>query len=298
MAHDDHHHHHHSDTENIKVAFFLNLAFTIIEIVGGIMTNSVAILSDALHDLGDSLSLGLAWYFQKVSKKGPDKAYSYGYKRFSLLGALINSVILIVGSLFILREAVPRIWNPEPADAGGMIGLAILGVIVNGAAVLKLKDGTSLNEKVVSVHLMEDVLGWVAVLIGAIVMYFFDLPIIDPILSVLIACFIFYNVFKSLQHTSKIILQGIPNNIDEQKIRVYLQGIPEIESLHNLHIWSMDGEYNILTVHIVLKENKSVNELVALKKEIRHELLHQNIHQVTIEFEVMGEECGKGDCVC
>ena len=191
MGHDHHHgHHHQHDTKNISTAFFLNLAFTIIEIIGGLMTNSVAIMSDALHDLGDSLSLGLAWYFQKVAKKGRDKTFSYGYKRFSVLGAMINAIVLVVGSVFILQETIPRLWQPETPNVQGMFWLAILGIVVNGAAVLKLQKGTSLNEKVISLHLLEDVLGWAAVLVGSVLMYFFDLPIIDPLLSIGIAIFI------------------------------------------------------------------------------------------------------------
>ena len=141
MGH-NHNHSHGNSTGNIAVAFFLNLAFTIIEFIGGFYTNSLAIMSDALHDLGDSLSLGLSWYFQKKSTKKATKKYSYGYKRFSLLGAIINSIVLVIGSVFIIKEAIPRVINPESADAKGMMWLAVLGIIVNGAAVLKLKKGT------------------------------------------------------------------------------------------------------------------------------------------------------------
>lgn len=195
--HHGHHHHHHHSTGNIKVAFFLNLGFAIIEIIGGLFTNSLAILSDALHDLGDSLSLGLAWYFQKYSEKERDQKYTYGYQRFSLLGAYINTIILIIGSIFIIQKSVTRILHPEEVEALGMILLAILGILVNAAAVLKLQKGTSLNEKVVTLHLMEDILGWVVVLLGSILMYFIYLPIIDPILSLGISIYILYNAFKN-----------------------------------------------------------------------------------------------------
>ena len=195
MGHNHHHHSHGSSTENIAVAFFLNLAFTIIEFIGGFYTNSLAIMSDALHDLGDSLSLGLSWYFQKKSTKRANKKYSYGYKRFSLLGAVINSIVLVIGSVFIIKEAIPRIINPENADAKGMMWLAVLGIIVNGAAVLKLKKGTSINERVVSLHLLEDVLGWVVVLLASIVMQFWDVPVLDPVLSIAIAGFVLFNVY-------------------------------------------------------------------------------------------------------
>ncbi len=184
MGHD--HIHHRGGSKNIRTAFFLNVTFTIIEIIGGIMTNSMAILSDAVHDLGDSLSLGMAWYFQGLSSKGRDKSFSYGYGRFSLLGALINVCVLLIGSILILWKTIPRLLAPEAVDTTGMMILAVIGVIFNGLAVYRMRGGKSLNERVVALHLMEDVLGWVAVLIGSIIMHFFDLPIIDPILSLLI----------------------------------------------------------------------------------------------------------------
>ena len=292
----ENHHHHHGSKQNIKVAFFLNFFFTIIEIVGGLMTNSVAILSDALHDLGDTLSLALAWYFQKISIKGRDNTFSYGYKRFSLLGAIVNSIILVVGSIFILTEAIPRLIHPEPSDAKGMMLLAVLGVVFNGAAVIRLKSGTSLNERVVRLHLMEDVLGWIAVLIGAVLMYFFDLPFIDPLLSLLISGYILFNVVKNLRHTFQIILQGIPVNADIDTIKSYLSGIPQIENYHDFHIWSMDGEYNILTVHLVLSEDLTMDEINALKTTIKDNLAYKGVDHATIEFENNQEECALIDC--
>lgn len=260
------------------------------------MTNSVAILSDALHDLGDTLSLALAWYFQKISIKGRDNTFSYGYKRFSLLGAIVNSIILVVGSIFILTEAIPRLIHPEPSDAKGMMLLAVLGVVFNGAAVIRLKSGTSLNERVVRLHLMEDVLGWIAVLIGAVLMYFFDLPFIDPLLSLLISGYILFNVVKNLRHTFQIILQGIPVNADIDTIKSYLSGIPQIENYHDFHIWSMDGEYNILTVHLVLSEDLTMDEINALKTTIKDNLAYKGVDHATIEFENNQEECALIDC--
>ena len=296
-SHNHTHSHDHSDVKNIKVAFFLNLGFTIIEIIGGFLTNSVAILSDAVHDLGDSLSLGLAWYFQKVAKKGSDKSYSYGYKRFSLLGAIINSIVLIVGSIFILTEAIPRIIEPQESDAKGMFILAILGVIVNGAAVLRLQKGHSLNERVVSLHLLEDVLGWLAILIGSIFMYFFDLPILDPIMSVGIAIFILYNVYKNIGQSMKIILQGIPENVDTDKLSAKMLEYNEIESIHDLHVWSVDGEYNVLTIHIVLKQTLEMDLLADLKLKIRETLELEGIQHATIEFENANEPCDLEHCI-
>lgn len=289
-------HHHHHETKNLKAAFFLNLAFTIIEIIGGFFTNSVAILSDALHDLGDSLSLGLSWYFQNVSKKGRSKKFSYGYGRFSLLGAIINAVVLLTGSIIIITEAIPRILNPETPDTEGMIYLAILGVVVNGAAVLKLKRGVSINEKVVSLHLLEDVLGWIAVLIGAIIMHFYDAPIIDPLLSLGIATFILFNVFRNLKQSFRIILQGTPKGIPINKIIESIENIEGIKSIHDCHMWTLEGEQNIFSAHLVVDENHQIKDLISLKKEVRKLLHDAGVEHATLEFETEEEDCQLEDC--
>jgi len=291
-----HHHHDHSDIKNIKVAFFLNLGFTVLEIVGGFFTNSIAILSDAVHDLGDSLSLGLSWYFQKKAKQKSDTSYSYGYKRFSLLGAIINSIVLVVGSIFILSAAIPRIFHPQQTNVEGMFLLAIVGVLVNGAAVFRLRKGHSLNEKVVSLHLLEDVLGWVAILVGSIVMYFFDVPVLDPILSVAIACFVLFNVYKNLRQSLHIILQGIPEELNLNEIKEVILQLEAIESVHDLHVWTADGSYNVLTVHVVLAKEMGMEKLAELKDEIRNVLYNIEIEHVTIEFEMADEHCTFEKC--
>ncbi|MDO5666094.1 MAG: cation diffusion facilitator family transporter, partial [Bacteroidia bacterium] len=282
------HHHHNEDVKNIKVAFFLNLLFTIIEFVGGFLTNSVAILSDAVHDLGDSFSLGLSWYFQKVAKRPRTKNYTYGYKRFSLLGAIINSVVLIVGSVLILMNAIPRLFNPQQPDVKGMLLLAVLGVIVNGAAVLRLRKGHSLNEKVVSLHLLEDVLGWLAVLLGAGIMYFVDAPFIDPLLSIAISAFILFNVYRNIRQSMRIILQASPDKVNVDEIEKIMLTVENIEGIHDLHVWSVDGEYNVLTVHVMLSESLAIEPLHCLKTEIRKKLLSLDIQHSTIEFEFPG----------
>lgn len=297
MSHDHHHgHSHQHDVKNIKIAFFLNLSFTIIELIGGVFVNSVAILSDAVHDLGDSLSLGLSWYFQKLSKKGRSKTFSYGYKRFSLLGAIINSIVLVVGSVFIIIETLPRLINPVQPDAKGMLYLAILGVVVNGAAAFKLKKGESLNEKVVSLHLLEDVLGWVAVLIASIVMMYVDIPILDPILSLFIAAFILFNVYKSLKESFKIILQASPNDLDENSIKTILSEIEGVCSAHDMHSWTMDGNYHVMTIHLVVKDETPVNQYTSVKNEARKILKAQKFNHITIEVESENEACELIDC--
>lgn len=295
MGHDHshHHHHHHPDDspKNIVIAFWLNTAFALIEIAGGILTNSMAILADAVHDLGDSLALGLAYYFQKKSTKQKDETYTYGYQRFSLLGAFINSMILIVSSAFIIRESVTRLFSPEPPDAQGMVILAIIGLVVNGYALIRLRKGNSVNERVVALHFIEDVVGWLAVLIGSIVMIFVEVPILDPILSLLIAAYILFNVFKSLRHTFRILLQRRPDAVDEEAIRQNVLTIPGVKDLHDLRFWSMDGQYNVMTLHVVVEQDQSIQQRERIKHEVKHNLSHLRFRHTTVEIESEDEDC-------
>lgn len=287
----DHIHHHHHSTENIKVAFFLNLFFTIIEIIGGVFTNSIAIITDAVHDLGDTVTIGFSWYLERVSKKKRSVDFSYGYTRFSLLAAIININVLVIGSIWVLSESVGRLMSPEPCNVEGMIVLAILGVGFNGAAALKLKKGHSENERVVMLHLLEDVLGWVAILIGAIVMYFVDVPILDPILSISIACYILYGASKNLKRTLNIFLQGVPKDVDIEKITKMLTKETAVMGVHDVHVWSLDGDYNVLTAHVVVPEDTTMQQLADLKKIIHYKLQDYKIPHATLEFELQEESC-------
>ena len=212
------HSHGHDSQKNIGIAFVLNAVFVIIEIVGGLFTNSIAILSDAVHDLGDSLTLGLSWILEKRSQKAGNSRYTYGYKRLSLMGALMNAIVLLVGSGFIIANAIPRLFSPEPINAKGMVILAIIGIIINGAAVIRLKKGTKISERVVSLHLLEDVLGWAAVLVVSIILLFADIPVLDPILSLLITAFVLKNVVQNFGQIINIFLQAIPEGYDIPKI--------------------------------------------------------------------------------
>lgn len=283
MGH-NHSHNHDSDTKNLAVAFLLNLSFTIIEIIGGFFTNSVAILSDAVHDLGDTFSLGLAWYFQKISKRDRNSEFSYGYKRYSVLGALINGIILFAGCIFIFIETIPRLMNPEEVHPVGMMLMSILGIIINSLAVLRLKKGSSLNERVVYLHLLEDVLGWVAVFIGSVVILVWDIKIIDPILSIAIALYILFNIYKNLRSTLKVILQQTPDNVNFEKVQTFLQSKEQFDSAYDLHIWSLDGEYNVMSVNIKMNDSVPLPEAIKIKDELKKELEQFNVHHATIEF--------------
>jgi len=291
MAHDHHHAHGDHSTSKIRIAFFINLGFSVIELIGGLYTNSVAILSDALHDLGDSMSLGVSWYFQKVARKGRDKEFSYGYRRFSVLGAVINSLVLVVGSILILTEAIPRLFDPTTPDAQGMIYLAIGGILANGLAAYKLHGGHSLNERAVYLHLLEDVLGWVATLIAALIMLYQDWPIVDSLLAIFISLFILFNVYKNLKKALKIILQGTPEEINPKRIDELLRAIPKVISTHDCHIWSMDGQYHILSIHLVVEKYNELQELSEIKQKAKDLLKKEHIDHATIEFETEDEKC-------
>lgn len=290
MTH-NHSHKSNQSTQNLKLAFFLNLGFTLLEIVGGLYVNSVAILSDALHDMGDSLSLGIAWRLDKKSRKGANKKFSFGYQRFSVLGALVNSVVLIAGSIFILSEAAERIMHPEETKAGGMLILAIVGILVNGYAVLKVKRGKTLNERVVAWHLLEDVLGWIAVLIVSIALLFTDLYILDPILSILVTLYVLFNIIKRLRETFLIFLQGVPADVNLKEIEKQLLSIDKVDSLHHVHIWSLDGENHVFTAHVKLQDVNTFREVVDIKKCVKSTIQKYPFSHYTVEIELNEEGC-------
>jgi cobalt-zinc-cadmium efflux system protein len=285
------HSHPHDTVSKIRTAFLLNLFFTVIEIIGGLLTNSVAILSDAIHDLGDSLSLGLAWYLERYANKSQDRKYSYGYRRFSLLAALINTLILIIGSLFVLSKAVPRLLNPEMPDAKGMIFFACVGILVNGLAVYRLRGSQSLNTRVVMWHLLEDVMGWAAVLLVSITLLFFDLPRLDPLLSIIITGYVLVNVIRNLRKTLALFLQAVPDHIDVEAIEIRLQKIDNVCSTHHTHVWSLDGEHHVLTTHIVVEDNTDREQILCIKQEVKELSNELDLMHTTIEFEYGDEVC-------
>jgi cobalt-zinc-cadmium efflux system protein len=291
VAGHNHAHHHDASSERIGYAFFLNVTFTIIEFIGGYLTNSTAIMADAVHDLGDSLSIGSAWLLNRLGKKSADDEFTYGYRRLSLFGALLNGVVLLVGSIWVLSEALPRLANPVMPMAEGMLALAILGVSVNGYAAYKLSHGTTLNERVLNWHLLEDVLGWVAVLIVSIVLQFKQWPILDPVLSIGFTLFILFNVFRNLVATMKLFFQAVPDKELLDKIRQSLISIREVEEVHHLHLWSLDGENHVLTAHVVVAPSIDSEIHKHLRAQINQGLGEFNLNHTTVEIEFEDEEC-------
>lgn len=288
-----HSHHHDASEKRIATAFFLNVGFTIIEFIGGVLTNSTAIMADAVHDLGDSLSIGSAWLLNRLGRKSADKEFTYGYRRLSLFGALVNGLVLIAGSLWVLSEAIPRLADPLMPVTEGMIALAILGVTVNGFAAYRLSKGTTLNERILNWHLLEDVLGWVAVLVVAIVLQFFDWPILDPLLSVAFTLFILFNVLRNLWVTGKLFFQAAPDKGLHDKIERSLLGVDGVSEVHHQHLWSLDGEKHVLTAHIVLDQNEdfSTNQYFTIKQSISKALEQYTLAHTTVEIELKQESC-------
>lgn len=272
-------------TRRLRTALLLNTGFFLLELVGGLHTNSTAILSDALHDFGDTIALGFALYAQRLSLRPADGRYSYGYGRFSLLGALVTTMVLVIGSIVILREAVPHLWNPPPVKSAGVFWLAVLGVAVNGPAVLSLRQGQSLNERVAALHLFEDVLGWVAVLIGASIMWAFGLTWIDPLLAILIAGYVLTSALRNLWKALRVLMQAVPEGVDEAAVRQALLDSDEVAEVHDLHIWTLDGEYVVATVHLLMDRNLNLSEASAFRDEVRMRLKHLGIDHCTFELE-------------
>lgn len=277
--------------KNILIAFILNLSFAIFEFFGGIFTGSVAIVSDAIHDVGDATSIGISYFLEKKSKKKPDEKYTYGYLRFSVIGSVITTLILLVGSVVVVINAINKIMNPTEINYKGMIVFAVFGLVINFIAAVVTHGGGSLNQKAVNLHMLEDVLGWAVVLVGAVIMNFSDIKIIDPLMSIGVAVFIFINAFKNLKEVLDLFLEKTPHGISIEEIKAHIFEIDGIEDVHHIHIWSMDGNSNFATMHVVT--NCGAHEI---KEKVRAELYEHGISHVTLELEAVGEHCHENDC--
>ena len=277
--------------KNILIAFLLNLTFSAVEFMGGIITGSVAILSDSIHDLGDALSIGLSFFLEKKSKKEPDEKFTYGYMRYSVLGSVITTVILLFGSLAVIYNAVMRIISPSEINYDGMIIFAVIGAAVNFIAAYFTKEGDSLNQKAVNLHMLEDVLGWVVVLIGAIIMRFTDIGIIDPLMSIGTSLFILINATKILKEVLDIFLEKTPDGVDINELKEHLTEIDGVLDVHHIHIRSIDGYNNYITLHVVAKGDSH-----NIKHKIREELSEHGINHATIELESEHEHCHEKEC--
>ena len=287
MAH--HHIHLHSEAtgRNILSAFFINLTFTMISLLGGWFTNSMAIISDSIHDLGCTLSIALAWVFERIAGHDPTERFSFGYRRFTLLGAFVNAFILLSGSSIVLYESIERMASPEMVDAEGMLWFALLAILCKGLAVWRTWKGASVNQRMVSLHLLGDCLGWVAVLLASIVMLFVEIPLLDPILSVCISLYILFNVVRNLIVAFRIVLEGVPSEINYATLKAEVETLDGVDKVESLRVWSMDNEHHAAVVHL----NTSLAQLheIEIMKDIVREVLKKyGVEMSTIEVTPLG----------
>ncbi len=278
--------------KNILIAFFLNLSFSIIELVGGIFTGSVAIISDAVHDVGDAVSIGVSYLLERKSKKAPDENYTFGYVRYSVIGGFITVCILLVGSVAVIINAVEKMFNPTMINYDGMIIFAIFGAVVNLIAAKVTHDGESINQKAVNLHMLEDVLGWIVVLVGAVIMRFTDFKLIDPIMSVGVAAFIIFNAIKHLKDIVDLFLEKTPHGVSVAEIKEHIEGIDGVENVHHIHLWSVDGINACATMHVVTDCDPHT-----IKEKVREELAEHGICHSTLELERTDEPCPAPRCV-
>ena len=277
--------------KNIFIAFILNLAFSVFEFIGGIFIGSVAIVSDAIHDFGDAAGIEISYFLEKKSKKQPDEKHTYGYARYSVIGSLITTFILLFGSVTVIYNAINRLINPSEIDYNGMIIFAVVGVCVNFCVAYFTRDGDSLNQKAVNLHMLEDVLGWTVVLIGAIIMRYTDWSFIDPVMSVGVSLLIFINAVRNLKEAIDLFLEKTPHGIDIKEIAEHISEIDGVIGVHHIHIWSMDGQSNYATMHVVTNSDSH-----KIKETIREELLEHGINHATLELETEDERCHEENC--
>ena len=282
------HEHNHKTEENILIAFILNISFSIFEIIGGIITGSIAIISDAIHDAGDAISIGISYFLERKSNKKSDKNYTFGYRRYSIIGALISTCILLIGTFIVIYNAIGRLFNPVDINYNGMIIIAIVGVIINFLAAYCTREGDSLNQHAVNLHMLEDVLGWVVVLIGSIVIKITNFVYLDSIMSIGISIYLIIESIKNLKKIMNILLIKIPEGITVEEVKETVLKIKEVKDVHHVHIWTIDGEKNYATIHVVADKN--------IKEEIRENLKELGIHNVTIELETSKEKCNHKEC--
>ena len=287
--------HDHKPKNRLLLTFILNFCFTIFEFIGGLLTNSIALITDSIHDFGDSLTIGLSMFFEKKSKQKPDETYTYGYRRYSLLGGLFAAFSLVVGSTIIIIESVKRLIYPELIDTLMLVYFALAGIIVNSIAAIYASKGKSRNEKIISLHLFEDVLGWAVLLVGAILMYFFNITILDSILSIGFTIYILFHVYKHLKEIVEVMMEKAPTKPTQTAIIKILKADPRVIDVHHLHHWSLEGEIALFTAHIVVVDSITSSELAEVQKHLHESLKTIGIMHATLEVEIGKESC-VGEC--
>ena len=266
----------------VWVAFFLNLSYAIVEFIAGGIFGSSAVLADSIHDLGDAIAIGISAFLETISNREEDRQYTLGYKRFSLLGALVTAVILITGSILVILENITKLLNPQPVNDEGVLWLGIIAVSINVLASLVVRKGKTKNESILSLHFLEDTLGWLAVILMAIILRFTDWYILDPLLSLVISIFILTKAIPRFWSALKIFLDAVPEGVDIKQVKNDLEQLDNVASINQLNLWTMDGLEKNAIVHVCLK---GMEVMEVSKTAIRHYLKDIGFHNITIEVD-------------
>ena len=266
----------------VWLAFFLNLTYAIVEFIAGGVFGSSAVLADSVHDLGDAIAIGISAFLESISNREEDSHYTLGYKRFSLLGAMVTAVILMTGSVLVILENIAKIFHPQPVNDEGILWLGIIAITINVLASLVIRKGQTKNESILSLHFLEDTLGWVTVILMGIVLRFTDWYILDPLLSLVISFFILSKALPRFWSTLKIFLDAVPEGVDIQKIKTDLAELDHVASINQLNLWTMDGLEKNAIVHVCLKE---MEHMETCKESIRIFLKNCGFQNITIEVD-------------
>ena len=266
----------------VWLAFFLNLSYAIVEFIAGGIFGSSAVLADSIHDLGDAIAIGISAFLETISNREEDSHYTLGYKRFSLLGALVTAVILMTGSVLVILENITKLFHPQPVNDEGILWLGIIAVSINVLASLVVRKGKTKNESILSLHFLEDTLGWVAVILMAIVLRFTDWYILDPLLSLVISIFILSKAIPRFWSTLKIFLDAVPEGVDIKQVKSDLEQLDHVTSINQLNLWTMDGLEKNAIVHVCLKK---VEHMEVCKEAIRAMLKDYGFQNITIEVD-------------
>ena len=266
----------------VWVAFFLNLSYAIVEFIAGGIFGSSAVLADSVHDLGDAIAIGISAFLESISNREEDSHYTLGYKRFSLLGALVTAIILMTGSVLVILENVTKILNPQPVNDEGILWLGIIAITINVLASLVVGKGKTKNESILSLHFLEDTLGWLAVILMAIVLRFTNWYILDPLLSLVISFFILSKALPRFWSTLKIFLDAVPEGLDIEQVKNGLERLDNVASLNQLNLWTMDGLEKNAIVHLCLEDWEQMTET---KNQVRQLLEERGVQNITIEVD-------------
>jgi len=296
MGHDHNHSH---GTENVSDGVLLwtvivNLGLSVFEFVAGAISGSVALMADALHNTNDAAALLIAYIARKISRKGADEQYTFGYRRAELIGAMIQLTALILVGVYLVYEAVRRFFDPEPLLGGWIMaaaGVALVVDVITAWLLWSMSKG-SLNVKAAFLHNLTDAGASVAVLLGGAAILWLNWTWVDPVITLIIAGYILYMSFGMLKKTSRILMEGTPTNLSVDEIKEALQNLDGIENVHHIHVWELDEHHRALEAHVVIGEACSIEELESLKATVKTCLgKHFSIHHSTLEFESAENRC-------